>query len=269
LDLGDRSSRFIDEHEWQGTRDPAAYLSVPAAIQFQAEHDWLHVRQKCHELVRHARQVITELTRLEPICPDSLEWYAQMATIPLPPCEAEELKRRLYDEYRIEVPVISWNDPSLSAVSSRNSQKGAPSGRSHLPDCDHKWMMAPKGAGCLYARREVQHLLTPLVINWGWESEENTLISLDSTGKLASPCSGARVAGDARRFGVFGGAGGDRVHGSARLGECAGALSRVVERTARCAPPEADLPGLDGVVPADGDVRAAGVQCGRAEAAPV
>ena len=31
-----------------------------------------------------------------------------MATIPLPPCDPEELKRRLYEEYRVEVPIIEW-----------------------------------------------------------------------------------------------------------------------------------------------------------------
>jgi isopenicillin-N epimerase len=81
---------------------------VPAAIRFQAENDWPRVRQECHELLRYARQAIAELTGLGPICPDSPEWYAQMAAFPLPPCDAGELKRRLYDEYRVEVPIIEW-----------------------------------------------------------------------------------------------------------------------------------------------------------------
>jgi isopenicillin-N epimerase len=122
LDLGAGSSRFVEEQEWQGTLDPAAYLSVPAAIQFQAEHDWPQVRQECHELLREARRRIEEYGRsmlrpYEPICPDSPEWYAQMAAFPLPPCDGAELQRRLYDEYRVEVPVIEWNGRQLLRVS--------------------------------------------------------------------------------------------------------------------------------------------------------
>src|SRR5438094_849224 len=41
-------SRFIDENEFQGTRDFAASLAVPDAIQFQAQHDWPRVRDECH-----------------------------------------------------------------------------------------------------------------------------------------------------------------------------------------------------------------------------
>ena len=111
------ASRFVDYHQWQGTRDIAAFLAVPAAIDFQTEHDWPRVHAECHELVRYARRAIGEMTGLEAICPDSPELYVQMATIPLPPCDAEELKRRLYDERRIEVPIINWNARQFVRVS--------------------------------------------------------------------------------------------------------------------------------------------------------
>jgi isopenicillin-N epimerase len=122
LDLGESSGRFVEENEWQGTRDPAAYLSVPAAIQFQAEHGWPLVRAECHELLREAQGQIQELTRLPPICPDSPEWYAQMAAFPLPACHGAALQRRLWEEYRVEVPVLSWNGRQYVRVSVQGVQ---------------------------------------------------------------------------------------------------------------------------------------------------
>jgi isopenicillin-N epimerase len=110
-------SRFIGEQEWQGTRDPAAYLSVPAAIEFMRAQEWPRVRAECHELARYARERIAAATRLEPLTPDSVEWYAQMVALPLPPCQAEVLKQRLYAEFHIEVPIITWNGRQLIRVS--------------------------------------------------------------------------------------------------------------------------------------------------------
>lgn len=111
------SSRFVDEQEWQATRDIAAYLSVPAAIEFMKQYQWDNVRAACHDLAHYARTAISALTGLAPLSPDSSEWYAQMVTLPLPPCDPEILKQRLYDEYHIEVPIGASNGRQFIRVS--------------------------------------------------------------------------------------------------------------------------------------------------------
>ncbi|HUJ42119.1 MAG TPA: aminotransferase class V-fold PLP-dependent enzyme [Opitutaceae bacterium] len=110
-------SPFLDEQQWTGTRDIAAYLAVPAAIRFCAEHRWEEVRARCHALARHARNVLAALTGLPPICPDSVEWFGQMVTVPLPPCDGPRLQARLYDQYRVEVPVMEWGGRQFLRVS--------------------------------------------------------------------------------------------------------------------------------------------------------
>jgi isopenicillin-N epimerase len=111
-------SPFIDYHEWQGTRDLAAFLTVPTAIEFQAQHDWHTVRQQCHRLACDTRQRLNALTGLEPICPDAPPWFTQMFTARLPAhIDLEALKRRLYDEWRVEVPLLVWNHQQFIRVS--------------------------------------------------------------------------------------------------------------------------------------------------------
>ena len=110
-------SRFIDEQERQATRDISAYLSVPAAIEFQAANDWSRIRAECHELARRTASEVAELTGLPPLTADSPSWYAQMVTMPLPPGDDAALKARLYDRYRIEIPVVVWRDQRFVRIS--------------------------------------------------------------------------------------------------------------------------------------------------------
>jgi isopenicillin-N epimerase len=85
--------------------DPTFLSRHEAAIQWQDEHNWDAVRKRCHELARHAR---TELG-LEPVVPDSPDFYGQMVTLRLPPDTPSDLQERLYDDYRIEIPVSEHN----------------------------------------------------------------------------------------------------------------------------------------------------------------
>jgi hypothetical protein len=76
-------SQFVDHHEWQGTRDLAAFLSVPAAIQFQKENGWDSVRGVCHSLAVDAEMRIRELIGLPSLYSNDA-WFAQMVAVPLP-----------------------------------------------------------------------------------------------------------------------------------------------------------------------------------------
>jgi isopenicillin-N epimerase len=91
---------FISRTQRQGTRDAAAYLAVPHAIAFLREHD---VCDRCVALAREARAELCTLLGTEPIAPE--EMVLQMASVRLPHAD-ENLSRRLFDDHRIEIPVM-------------------------------------------------------------------------------------------------------------------------------------------------------------------
>ena len=111
------NSTFIDEHEWWRTRDLATFLTVGAAIEFQKQHDWPAVRRDCHALLVSCLGRLQELTGLNSLYPDDT-WYVQMAAGPLPNgVDVEVLHRRLVDAYRVEAPILSWNEKKLIRIS--------------------------------------------------------------------------------------------------------------------------------------------------------
>ena len=111
----EREDSFAARHRWQGTNDPAAYLAVPAAIDFLVEHGWDDVRRRCHGLAVTAGERLAGLG-LRPLAPDET-WLGQMVAAELPECDVAELGRRLYDEHRIEIPVQRWEDRPLIRAS--------------------------------------------------------------------------------------------------------------------------------------------------------
>ncbi len=89
--------------QWQGTRDLAAFLAVPAAIEFQARHDWPALRARCHDLACETLHRVTRRNGLTAIAAD--ENFGQMVTIPVNTADAEGLRAHLFEQHRIEVPV--------------------------------------------------------------------------------------------------------------------------------------------------------------------
>jgi isopenicillin-N epimerase len=93
---------FAQRIELQGTRDPAAWLTVPDAIRYQEERDWDSVRDRCRRLAREARHELCDLLGTEPIAPESM--LAQMAAVRLSR-SAPDLSERLFTGHRVEIPV--------------------------------------------------------------------------------------------------------------------------------------------------------------------
>ncbi|HKP18713.1 MAG TPA: aminotransferase class V-fold PLP-dependent enzyme [Gaiellaceae bacterium] len=106
---GWRQEAFGQRHSWQGTRDPAAWLAVPAAIEFQREWGWDEVRRRCHALVE--RFVASSGLALAGTP------FAQMVAVELPPCDPDAIQRQLYDRHRIEVPCFEHAGGPLLRIS--------------------------------------------------------------------------------------------------------------------------------------------------------
>jgi isopenicillin-N epimerase len=110
-------SPLLRRHQWQGTRDIAAYLAVPNAIEWLRAHDWESVRARCHDRAVAFRARMNRRTGLPPICPDDA--LGQMAATGWPSdvMAAEALKTHLWDAHRIEVPITTHGSNVFVRVS--------------------------------------------------------------------------------------------------------------------------------------------------------
>lgn len=123
---------WADEFVWSGTRDPSAYLAIPAATEFMESVGLENFRARAHWLAQYARQKLTELTGLEPIVPDGPTWYGSMAHCPLPPPKtapaagdcadqtcpvSNPLQHTIWRELGIEVPIVDFRGRRYIRVS--------------------------------------------------------------------------------------------------------------------------------------------------------
>jgi len=109
-------SRFRLEFDWTGTSDPTAWLTVPKAIEYLptlVEGGWPALMARNRALALEARRLLCAAAGTPPPCPD--EMIGSLAAVRLPDGTAEvgwrrpdPLQPRLFEDWRIEVPVMSW-----------------------------------------------------------------------------------------------------------------------------------------------------------------
>jgi isopenicillin-N epimerase len=109
-------SRFRLEFDWTGTSDPTAWLTVPKAIEYLGgllPGGWPALMARNRTLALEARRLLCEATGARLPAPD--EMIGSLASIRVPdgPTEVgwrrvDPLQRRLFDDWSIEVPVMTW-----------------------------------------------------------------------------------------------------------------------------------------------------------------
>ena len=126
-------SRFRLEFDWQGTLDPTAWLSVPAALTFVGgliEGGWPGAMAQTHALALEARDALaTVLGEDGGATPDGM--LGSMSAVAMPeagplggpavadqssPLDADPLQTVLFDRFGIELPIVGWPVPAVEST---------------------------------------------------------------------------------------------------------------------------------------------------------
>ncbi len=105
---------FERRHQWQGTRDIAPFLAVPAAIRFRRKYGWAARQKACRELAALTQRRVLAENGLAPITGGG---ELQMLAIPVPAAGAERLSKWLFRARRIEAPVTGFGAGRFVRVS--------------------------------------------------------------------------------------------------------------------------------------------------------
>ena len=107
-------TRFL---EFEGTRDICPWLSLPAAIQYQAEIGPEAIRGRMRELSDHARRVIGEELGLRCATPAHPAMRGSLTAFELPPGREPGWWRERIWQRRIEAPIVERPDRLMVRVS--------------------------------------------------------------------------------------------------------------------------------------------------------
>ena len=111
-------SRYLDYHQWQGTRDMSIFLTIPFTIEYMKGLDWQNLTAISREQLRHFHARLCSELNVKPVTTAPSTWQGQMTSFILPEnIDPTNIKNFLFSKYRIEVPVFDWNGNTIIRIS--------------------------------------------------------------------------------------------------------------------------------------------------------
>jgi isopenicillin-N epimerase len=100
---------FIAEFDWTGTRDPSAYLAVPAALAFRQTFGDSPIKARNRALADEAGAYLADAWKTRLGAPAALAGSMRMIKLPLESGSAPDVRLTLWQDHRIDVPVNGLN----------------------------------------------------------------------------------------------------------------------------------------------------------------
>ena len=108
-------TEFLQDFQWQGTRDMSAFLTIPKAIDFY--HECIQPLQKnCLQINLEAYSKFQAILGTDPLS-TGVGWLGQMVSHPLPHDIPKDIKDLLLTKHKIEIPIFEWNNLNLIRIS--------------------------------------------------------------------------------------------------------------------------------------------------------
>lgn len=162
-------TRYRAEFDWQGTLDPTPWLAISDALRVVGslvDGGWPEVMRRNRALTLHARTAMTAALGLAAGDPAPESMLGSMVALPLPsdgplaapgagssPLDTDPLQRRLIDDDRIEVPIVSWPVPAAESAQARRRLIRVSSALHNGPDDIDRLIAALAGIGRAEERR--------------------------------------------------------------------------------------------------------------------
>lgn len=100
------ASQFLDYHQFNGTRDFSAFLTIPDALTFMEQNNWTSVAAQCREMAREYAPEFYAITGGSALAPLTDDFMVQMISTEIKTSDPEKLHDILFEKYRIQVPVM-------------------------------------------------------------------------------------------------------------------------------------------------------------------